>query len=89
MMTMRDVVNKIIHGSPERVVVTTDDVLLYFVNNDQGPDGWSEMWFSARTFSKEMDALLYKHHPRAPERERRIAELLDDLGEHRFLPSPA
>jgi hypothetical protein len=89
MLTIRDVVNKIIHGGPERVEVTTNDVLLYFVNNDQGPGGWSEMWFSARTLSKEMDALLYKHDDRAAERERRIAELLDDLGEDRFLPSPA
>lgn len=88
-LTVRDVVNKIIHGSPERVVVTADDVLLYFVNNDQGPDGWSEMWFSGRTFSEELDSLLYKHRHRAPERERRIAEFLNGLGEHMFLPSPA
>lgn len=86
-LTIRDIVNKIVHGSPERIEVTDGDVRLYFVNNESGQAGWREMWFSGPAFSAALDDVLYKHRHKAPDRERRIADLLDRLGPSQFLPS--
>lgn len=85
-----DVLNKIVHGHPERVVVRQDGVIeLHFVNAK--PDArypWSDLWVSAQAMVDVLDEGLYKHRPKAVVREAGITKLIRDLGEYRFLPTP-
>ncbi|MFF5249081.1 hypothetical protein ACFY3V_32775 [Streptosporangium sp. NPDC000095] len=85
-LTLRDVVNKIIHGTPTSVEVRNGDVLLHFRNNSA--DRWTLAWFSGTKLLQELGKTLVKHKgPQIEEREREIAQLLETLGVQRFLPS--
>jgi hypothetical protein len=86
-LSLRDVVNKIIHGTPALVEVDNRAVLLHFTNN--ASDGWTNAWFSGTQLLRELARLLYKHRTgQAEAREQEIAKLLQTLGRQRFLPTP-
>jgi hypothetical protein len=80
---LRDVVNKIIHGTPTLVVVRNETVQLHFRNN--GPLEWTEAWFSGTQLLQELGRGLYKHP--AGGREYEITRFLQELGVARFLPT--
>jgi hypothetical protein len=84
-LNLRDVVNKIIHGTPTLVVVEDGVVQLHFRNN--GANGWTEAWFSGTQLLQELGSKLYKHP--ADRREHAIARFLQELGVERFLPTSA
>jgi hypothetical protein len=84
-INLREVVNKIIHGSPTLVVVTDGVIRLHFSNNKSGD--WIKAWFSATQVLDELNRELYKHPP--DEREDEISLFLQELGPERFLPTAA
>jgi hypothetical protein len=84
-INLREVVNKIIHGTPTLVVVKDETVRLHFRNNDG--KGWTEAWFSGTQLLQVLGHELSKHAP--GRREVEIAEFLRGLGEARFLPTSA
>ncbi|WP_143736912.1 hypothetical protein [Microbispora sp. GKU 823] len=91
-LTLRDVVNKIIHGTPTLVEVRDREVLLHFRNNFAGGrnrvDKWTCAWFSGTNLLKKLNEELSKHEgPQVEKREREIAQLLETLGVDRFLPT--
>ncbi|WP_156080817.1 hypothetical protein [Microbispora rosea] len=91
-LTLRDVVNKIIHGTPTLVEVRDGKVLLHFRNNFTGGrnrvDKWTHAWFSGTQLLGELGKELFKHKDsRAEKREWEIARLLETLGVDRFLPT--
>ncbi len=88
-VTVRDIANKIVHGSPDRVVVDGGDVRLHFVNsrNDAGTDGWVELWFSAQSFVRVMHRLLHVAPHDSARRDQQVQEFILGLGPERFLPS--
>lgn len=59
-LTFRDVLNKIIHGTPVSVEVRDNDVRLHFVNSSTG-DNWTSVWFSGTQLLEQFDSVLYKH----------------------------
>lgn len=86
-LTFREVLNKIIHGTPVSVEVRDDDVRLHFKSSALG-DRWTEVWFSGTQMLNQFGSILYKHRDRrAEEREREIRRLLIALGTESFLPS--
>lgn len=86
-LTLRDVVNKIIHGTPAITEVSNRAVLPHFTNSAAGD--WTAAWFSGTDLLRILDRLLYKHHTtQAAQREQKIADLLRALGEEGFLPMP-
>lgn len=82
-LNLRDVVNKIIHGTPTSVVVTNETLQLHFRNNDG--NGWTEAWFSGTQLLQLLEKYLIKHS--AERREDEIAQFLNQLGVERFLPT--
>ena len=84
-LTLRDVVNKIIHGSPTLIIVHDDRVELHFKNNKVA-ENWTEARFSGTQLINVLGAELVKH-PRTTDRGREVRRFLDDLGKKRFLPS--
>jgi hypothetical protein len=82
-INLREVVNKIIHGSPTLVAVTDGVIRLHFSNNKSGE--WVKAWFSATQVLEELNRELYKHPP--GEREDEITLLFQKLGPERFLPT--
>lgn len=89
-VTVRDVANKVVHGSPERVAVLDNgDIRLHFVNspNEVGPSRWSELWFSVQGFIAAMHRLLYVRPHDSALRDRGVQALISELGPERFLPS--
>jgi hypothetical protein len=88
-VTVRDVTNKVVHGSPERVVVEDGDIRLYFVNsaNEVHTSRWTELWFSAPSFIGVMHRLLYVRPHDSEPRDEAVRALILELGPDRFLPS--
>lgn len=88
-VTIRDVANKIVHGSPDRVVVTKRDIRLHFVNspNEVGASSWTELWFSAPSFIQAMHTLLYVRPHDSARRDQGVRALIVQMGPERFLPS--
>jgi len=43
-LTLREVLNKVIRGTPASVEVRGDDVRLHFINSSAGAS-WTEVWF--------------------------------------------
>ena len=84
-INLREVVNKIIHGTPTLVMVEDETVQLHFRNNDGKK--WTEAWFSGTQVLQVLERELSKHPP--GRREDEIAKTLRDLGEMRFLPTSA
>ena len=84
-LNLRDALNKIIHGTPSAVIVHNGIVELHFTNNSDS-ERWTEAWFSGTQLVEVLGNALIKH-PGAAERERKVAKLLEELGEKRFLPS--
>jgi hypothetical protein len=84
-INLREVVNKIIHGTPTLVVVKDGTVQLHFRNN-KGQE-WTEAWFSGTQLLRVLDRKLNKHP--AEKREGQIAQFLEELGIERFLPTSA
>jgi hypothetical protein len=84
-LNLREVVNKIIHGTPTLVVVEDEAVNLHFRNN--GTRDWSEAWFSGTQLLQVLDGKLHKHP--ADRRENEIARFLESLGARNFLPTRA
>jgi hypothetical protein len=85
-LTLDDVLNKIIHGTPTSVVVQDGAIQLHFQNS--AADRWTEAWFSGTQLLQELGNMLHKHQTdTAKTREREIAEFLEDLGIERFLPT--
>lgn len=80
---LRDVVNKVIHGTPTSVVVKDKIVYLHFRNNKHV--GWAEAWFSGTELLQVLDHKLHKHP--SEDREYMITQFLQNLGERWFLPS--
>ncbi len=81
-LNLREVVNKIIHGTPTLVVVEDGTVSLHFRNN--GTRDWSKAWFSGTQLLRVLDRKLHKHP--ADRRENEIARFLESLGTGTFLP---
>lgn len=91
-VTVRDVANKVVHGSPERVVVdASGEIRLHFVNspNEVGKGKWTECWFSAQSFIEVLHRLLYVRPHDSPERDEAVRSFIQRLGPERFLPSLA
>lgn len=88
-VTVRDVANKVVHGSPERVVVEDGDIRLYFVNSprERGSARWSELWFSATSFIQAMHRLLHVRPHESQQRDEQVRALILQLGPDQFLPS--
>ena len=89
-VTMRDITNKIVHGTPAKVAVHDGAVRLYFENNEDPSErvhDWASMWFSGSDMITALSRLLYKHNEVAAAREREIRRLLESLGVDRILPS--
>lgn len=85
-LTLRDALNKIIHGTPVSVEVRDSAVWLNFSNSLNG-DRWTKASFSGTQLLGCLDQVLYKHrNGQAEEREREIGQFLADLGFARFLP---
>ena len=85
-LTLRDTLNKAIHGIPAAVEVRDDGIWLRF-NNSSANEGWTEVRFSGTQLLKQLEAVLYKHRNQgAEEREREIRRFLATLGVERFLP---
>jgi hypothetical protein len=85
-LTLRDVTNKIVHGTPDTVEVAAGIVRLHFKSNMEG-DGWTSAWFSATQLLNALSKGLFKHHSEAAERrEKNIRELLEVLGADRLGP---
>lgn len=88
-ITVRDVANKVVHGSPERVVVEANgEIRLYFVNspNEGGKDKWTECWFSAQSLIDALHRLLYVRPHDSPERDQAVRSFIQRLGPERFCP---
>jgi hypothetical protein len=85
---LREVVNKIMHGSPSQIQIA-DDVYLYFTNNAHSSrHDWTEAWFSGGDALREISKLLHKHRTQgAARREAAIKQFLATLGSENFLPT--
>lgn len=84
--TLRDALNKIIHGTPASVEVRDGIVWLNFRNSDP-KDSWTMASFSGTQLLELLGAGLHKHRTRqAGDREREIADFIANLGARRFLP---
>lgn len=89
-ITVRDVLNKIIHGRPSQVDVLNTGIWLTFTNVRPTP---TNDWTKARYSGTSMLHVLKQHamnrdeERRAVERAREVLEDLRKLGEDRFLPS--
>lgn len=91
-VTVRDVANKVVHGSPERVLVADNgEIRLYFVNspNEGSNARWTECWFSAQSFIGALHQLLYVRPHDSPARDAAVQSFIERLGRERFLPSLA
>ncbi|WP_156996830.1 hypothetical protein [Knoellia aerolata] len=88
-VTVRDIANKIVHGSPDRVEVADGDIRLYFVNspNEAGSGRWVELWFSAPSFISAMYPILHIKPHDSPRRDTAVRDFIAQLGVGRFLPS--
>ncbi len=94
-IALRDILNKVIHGTPTKVEVRSDEVALHFRNSTPvrgfkprhgGEEPWTDAWFSASEILKILEDRLYKHrNRRATARETEIAHLIAILGFERFL----
>ena len=85
-LTLRDALNKVIHGTPVSIEVRDDEVWLHF-GNSSVRETWTEVWFSGTQLLRQLEMALYKHrNERAEEREREIGRFLAVLGIERFLP---
>jgi hypothetical protein len=91
-VTLRDLADKVIHGSPERIVVRDDgDIRMYFVNSPSevgSKSDWTEMWFSAVELIDVLHGVLYIKPHDSLARDQSIQDFLTQLGESRFLPMP-
>jgi hypothetical protein len=88
-VTVRDIANKVIHGSPERVVVLDGDIRLYFVNsqNEVAQGRWTEIWFSASGFIEALHQLLHIRPHDSESRDEAVRGFIRGLGASRLLPS--
>ena len=88
-VTVRDVANKVVHGSPERVVVDNGDIRLHFVNspNEVAAGRWTELWFSVPSFIGAMHRLLHVRPHDSAQRDEGVRALILELEPDRFLPS--
>jgi hypothetical protein len=85
-LTLRDALNKIIHGLPTLVEVCDEEVRLHF-RNSSATDSWTDVWFSGTQLLKQLDSVLYKHRTdNAEMRERQIEQFLAGLGVRSVLP---
>jgi hypothetical protein len=83
---IRDVVNKIVHGTPDRVEVQGGIIRLYFKNTIP-TDNWTAAWFSGTGLLDALSEELIKHSGEAAvQRERYISALLQQLGPDRLGP---
>lgn len=89
-VSIREVANKVVHGSPERVVVLDGDIQLYFVNSEKeaAQGRWIEMWFSASGFIEALHTLLYIGPHDSESRDEGVRQMIHGLGASRLLPSP-
>jgi hypothetical protein len=86
-LTLRDALNKVIHGTPVSVEVRDSAVWLNF-SNSLARESWTEASFSGTQLLGCLDRALYKHrNGQAEKREREIGQFLADLGVARFLPA--
>jgi hypothetical protein len=85
-LTLRDALNKVIHGTPVSVEVRDSAVWLNF-SNSLARESWTKASFSGTQLLGCLDRALYKHRTgQAEEREREIGQFLVGLGVARFLP---
>lgn len=85
-LTLRDALNKIIHGTPVSVEVRDSKLWLNF-SNSSDRESWTEASFSGTQLLAQLDRELHKHRTvQAQEREREIGQFLANLGVARFLP---
>ena len=85
-LTLRETLNKAIHGMPVAVEVQDGCVWLHFSSSSPG-ESWTEVRFSGTQLLERLEAALYKHrNARAEEREREIGQFLAAFGVERFLP---
>ncbi len=86
-LTLRDALNKIIHGTPTSVEVCDGEVRLHF-RNSSATDSWTDVWFSGTQLLMQLDGVLYKHRTEnAERRERQIEQFLAGLGVEHILPT--
>jgi hypothetical protein len=91
-ITVRDVLNKIIHGRPSKVDVLETTIWLTFTNVRPGPTP-REDWIVARYSGTDLlhvlrsNAMNREEERRAVERAKQILKDMRQLGEDRFLPT--
>jgi len=91
-ITVRDVLNKIIHGRPSKIEVLETTVWLTFTNVRLGPtprEAWTVARYSATDLLHVLraNAMNRDEERQAVERARQVIEDLRQLGEERFLPA--
>jgi hypothetical protein len=89
-LALRDVANKVVHGSPEAVVVREDgDVRLHFVNSDMesSRQDWIAMWFSASELIDVLHRVLNVKPHDSPSRDESVRGFIVGLGADKFLPT--
>lgn len=91
-VTLRDIANKVTHGSAERIVVRDEgDIRMYFVNSPsevESKSDWTEMWFSAVELIEILHGVLYIKPHDSSARDQSIQSFISRLGKSRFLPMP-
>jgi hypothetical protein len=84
-LNLRDIVNKIVHGTPTLVVVRDEVVHLHFRSTTK--DDWTEAWFSGTRLIQQLGSVLHKRDgDRAQRREQEIMQFVEKAGTQRFLP---
>ena len=91
-VTVRDVLNKIIHGRPSKVEVLGTTIWLTFTNVRPGStprDSWTIARFSGTNLLQVLReiAMNRTEERQAVERSEQVLEVLRQLGQNRFLPT--
>jgi hypothetical protein len=91
-ITVRDILNKIIHGRPSKVEVFETAIWLTFTNVRPGPtprEAWTVARYSGTNLLDVLrtNAMNRDEERQAVERAKQVLEDLRRLGEDRFLPT--
>jgi hypothetical protein len=85
-LNLRDLVNKVVHGTPTQVVVRDDVVHLHFRNSTK--DGWTEAVFSGTQLIQQLSSVLHKRDgDKSQRQEQAIMQFIEKVGAQSFLPA--
>jgi hypothetical protein len=85
-LNLRDLVNKVVHGTPTRVVVRDDVVHLHFRNSTK--DDWTEAVFSGTQLIQQLSTVLHKRDgDKSQRQEQAIMQFIEKVGAQSFLPA--